>query len=155
MSNCLNCGKEVPQTEGKRARKYCDNKGACKQQYWVKTHPKEDKFKKIPIEQHDKMIIVVEDKDGKWVMDGKRVNFMWADKSKGEEINFSKQGVISISEEQRNSIPEYKEPKEENTNPDLLTQYEQELSTLGDGQFAKARKKWLQNKIKELTKTQQ
>jgi len=37
----------------------------------------------------------------------------------------------------------------------MVLKYETELSTLGDGQFAKARKKWLQNKIKELTKTQQ
>ncbi|MES2287446.1 MAG: hypothetical protein V4547_17260 [Bacteroidota bacterium] len=38
----------------------------------------------------------------------------------------------------------------ENQNQDLITKYETELSTLGDGQFAKARKKWLTNKIYEL-----
>lgn len=35
-------------------------------------------------------------------------------------------------------------------NSDLITKYETELSGLGDGQFAKARKKWLMAKISEL-----
>jgi len=35
-------------------------------------------------------------------------------------------------------------------NDEMISQYETELSNLGDGQFAKARKKWLTNKIKEL-----
>ena len=40
--NCLNCNKEVKQSEGKRERKYCDDN--CKQQYWVKNHKKEPKY---------------------------------------------------------------------------------------------------------------
>jgi len=39
-------------------------------------------------------------------------------------------------------------------NEELITKYETELKGLGDGQFAKARKKWLTNKIKELTHNQ-
>lgn len=31
--NCLNCNRELPQTEGKRERKFCDNKGKCKGEY--------------------------------------------------------------------------------------------------------------------------
>jgi len=46
---CLNCGKEVPQTPGKRPRLYCDNKGACKQKHWVKMHPKKSKKKTIEL----------------------------------------------------------------------------------------------------------
>ena len=40
--NCLNCGKEVKQIEGKRQRKYCDD--ACKQIHWKKTNKKEPKY---------------------------------------------------------------------------------------------------------------
>ena len=40
--NCLNCGKEVKQTEGKRQRKYCND--ACKQIHWKKTNKKEPKY---------------------------------------------------------------------------------------------------------------
>lgn len=50
MSKCLNCGKDVIQTDGKRERKYCDNKGACKQQYWLKQNPKKvDKAKTVEL----------------------------------------------------------------------------------------------------------
>ena len=42
MSNCLNCGKEVPQKEGKRQRKYCDD--SCKMAFHNKKKPKESKY---------------------------------------------------------------------------------------------------------------
>lgn len=35
MSTCLNCPKEITQTEGKRSRKFCSD--SCRQQYWVKS----------------------------------------------------------------------------------------------------------------------
>lgn len=51
MSKCLACGADLPpRTEGKRERKFCDNKNKCKQLYHSKNQ-KEKKFKTIPIEQ--------------------------------------------------------------------------------------------------------
>jgi endogenous inhibitor of DNA gyrase (YacG/DUF329 family) len=41
---CINCGKEVPQKEGRRQRKFCDNNGKCRVAYFHKTHPKEKKY---------------------------------------------------------------------------------------------------------------
>lgn len=37
--NCKNCGKEVPQTKGKRKREFCDNKGLCRTAFWKKQNP--------------------------------------------------------------------------------------------------------------------
>lgn len=55
MSKCLACGKELPpKTEGKRERKFCDNKNKCKQLYHSKNQ-KEKKFKTIPIEQWEEL----------------------------------------------------------------------------------------------------
>ena len=36
MSKCEHCGKPIKQTEGRRTRKFCDNKGKCRYQYWLK-----------------------------------------------------------------------------------------------------------------------
>jgi hypothetical protein len=36
--NCLNCGKEVKQTPGKRAKAYCDPN--CRQRHWLKNNKK-------------------------------------------------------------------------------------------------------------------
>lgn len=41
MNNCLNCGKEIVQTQGKRERKFCSPD--CKTRHWYKTHPKKKK----------------------------------------------------------------------------------------------------------------
>lgn len=41
---CLHCGTEVPQKEGRRQRKFCDNNGKCRVAYFHKTHPKEKKY---------------------------------------------------------------------------------------------------------------
>lgn len=47
---CLQCGEKIEQTEGRRERKFC--KGTdCAQKYWLKTHPKEKRFKRIPVNQ--------------------------------------------------------------------------------------------------------
>lgn len=72
-NNCLNCGKEVPQTEGKRERKYCDNNGACKSEYQrkhTKAEPKyvqyktfqalKDKFTEAEKEFESKLIGLIE-----------------------------------------------------------------------------------------------
>jgi len=36
MNKCLNCEKEIVSIEGRRAKKYCDNKGKCKGEYFRK-----------------------------------------------------------------------------------------------------------------------
>jgi len=36
MNKCLNCEKEIISIEGRRAKKYCDNKGKCKGEYFRK-----------------------------------------------------------------------------------------------------------------------
>lgn len=38
MANCLNCGKEVAQTPGRRPRQYCDDN--CRQKKWQADHKK-------------------------------------------------------------------------------------------------------------------
>ncbi len=47
MSNCLNCGAEVVQVEGRRERKFCDNNNKCKGEYNRKQNkaPKYVQFK--------------------------------------------------------------------------------------------------------------
>ena len=48
MSKCLQCGTEVKQTEGRRQRKFCDNKGKCRYQYWLEKN-KEGKRKTVQL----------------------------------------------------------------------------------------------------------
>lgn len=48
MTKCLNCGKEVLQTEGKRERKFCNKPANCRSNYWKKQNkdkPKKNTFK--------------------------------------------------------------------------------------------------------------
>ncbi len=45
MSNCLNCGKEITQTKGKRAKKTCSD--TCRQTYWQKKNKKGKKYVNI------------------------------------------------------------------------------------------------------------
>ena len=44
MTKCLNCEAEVKQTEGRRPRKFCDNKGKCRLAYWNKNQPKKGRY---------------------------------------------------------------------------------------------------------------
>lgn len=62
--NCLNCNKEVKQTEGKRQRKYCDD--ACKQIHWKKTNKKEPKYVQYKTfkELLDKFNSITEERNG-------------------------------------------------------------------------------------------
>lgn len=45
MSKCLNCGKELIHTEGRRPKKYCNS--SCKIAFWNKTHKGQPKYVKI------------------------------------------------------------------------------------------------------------
>lgn len=129
MSNCLECNKPLPpRTEGKRERKFCDNKGACKQKYWVKQNAKNPVTITIPL----------------------------GDLSEGEIYSWINGELIKIDKKLNtlNNIKTDSAETKETTSEiksELLSKYETELSELGDGQFAKARKKWLTTKIKELT----
>lgn len=61
MNNCLNCGKEIVQTQGKRERKFCSPD--CKTRHWYKTHPKKKskyaKFEKLlDINREDNYVMI-------------------------------------------------------------------------------------------------
>ena len=43
MGECLNCGKPIENVQGRRPKKYCDNKGKCKGEYFRK-QKKEPKY---------------------------------------------------------------------------------------------------------------
>src|SRR5574337_71101 len=45
--SCLNCGKDLIQTPGKRAKQFCD--GNCRTRYWQKEKSAQKKAAKIPI----------------------------------------------------------------------------------------------------------
>lgn len=53
MKNCLNCGKEVIQTPGKKEKKYCDAK--CKQQHWHKLKADKKDMVKISREEYNRL----------------------------------------------------------------------------------------------------
>lgn len=54
-TTCLQCNKPITQTQGRRERKFCPDSN-CGQLYWLSTHPKESRFKRIPIEEYEKLI---------------------------------------------------------------------------------------------------
>ena len=54
MSNCLNCGKELTQTPGKKEKKYCDAK--CKQQHWHKLKAEKKDMVKISREEYELLL---------------------------------------------------------------------------------------------------
>ena len=65
--NCLNCSKEVKQTEGKRQKLYCDNNGKCKNEYFRKN-------------REIRKVVLVEDENGLWkTSDGRKCNLIWQD----------------------------------------------------------------------------
>ena len=112
MSNCLNCNKEVPQVEGKRARKYCDNKGKCKYDYFYK-------------QKNKNKVVLIKDEDGQWATaDGTRVRL---EIEKVVEENNKPDNKKKI-EEERNGVDkaeqdkrEYPLTENEATNPDRET----------------------------------
>ncbi|HEY5391437.1 MAG TPA: hypothetical protein VIJ57_04940 [Hanamia sp.] len=54
MNKCLNCGKEVKQTPGKKERKYCDDK--CKQKHWQKMKAEKKGNVTISREEYEKLL---------------------------------------------------------------------------------------------------
>ena len=60
MKNCLNCGKELTQTPGKKEKKYCDAK--CKQQHWHKLKADKKDIVKLSREDYEALIARAEPK---------------------------------------------------------------------------------------------
>src|SRR5665213_4064201 len=54
MNECLNCGKEVRQTPGKRERKYCDD--VCKQKHWQKQKAEKNDTVKISRKEYEQLL---------------------------------------------------------------------------------------------------
>ena len=73
MSNCLNCGKELTQTPGKKEKKYCDAK--CKQQHWHKLKADKKDMVKISREEYDRLIKSVELTEVSLTKDGVGIGF--------------------------------------------------------------------------------
>ncbi len=152
------CGKELTHVQGRKKKKYCNQN--CNNRHWHSLHPSykpktkrvsledEKKFVQVPIEEYKMMMDKVKEavnatgnvfpskKDSdfaKNILDAtKPTNVVEPQKPMGSEITNT---VI-------NTTP--------NPNQSLISQYEKELSTLGEGSFARARKKWLNNKINQL-----
>lgn len=143
-THCANpkCDKPLVHIEGRRKKKYCGQ--VCNSSHWQATHyvpsDKKPKFKTIPIEQ--------------WNEIEKKLGQSDASTFPKEEvpkrvINIPKFKKI-IAETTTEKRKEVSDMMDNLQNEGKITQYETELSNLGEGKFAAARKKWLTNKIKEL-----
>jgi|ERR1039457_367140 predicted nucleic acid-binding Zn-ribbon protein len=62
-TTCLNCGKTLIHTEGRREKKYCGNN--CKQAYWQKKKPKDKKTKVLTMEQWEEIQKKLNEKTGR------------------------------------------------------------------------------------------
>lgn len=47
MGECLNCGSQIENTPGRRPKKFCDNKGRCRNAWHRKNKPKKEKKEKF------------------------------------------------------------------------------------------------------------
>lgn len=54
MNECLNCGLEVPQTPGKKQRKYCNDQ--CKQRHWHQKKQEGSGMVKISREEYELLL---------------------------------------------------------------------------------------------------
>lgn len=84
-TKCLNCDKDICQTDGKRERLYCSD--TCRAEYNQK---QKRKTIAVPIEHWQSNVIeFVKAQDGQWTLvDGTKGNFVWAkDKSMVEASN--------------------------------------------------------------------
>lgn len=77
--SCLNCGKPIKQTEGKKERLFCKDevgKTSCRTAYWKKN---------IAPEKEKKKVVFIQDDSGAWkTADGRVGRFIWADEEGGE-----------------------------------------------------------------------
>lgn len=129
------CGKELIHTQGRKKKKYCNSE--CRLLDWQANNPKPKKREpvfKVPLNK------LSEDKVYSW--------------KNGElkEIKYTPTTPASfdgakVDTKGKDEHGQWQEPKD---NSQLITQYEEELSKLGSGELAKMRRKWLENKIKEL-----
>lgn len=117
MKKCLNCGKEVIQTPGKKEKKYCDAK--CKQQHWHKLRAAKKDTVKISREEYELLL---------------KGNVKEITDFKIEEVSITKDGnaAIGISniKFKKPSKPIVKELNKEGSKPYKPKQQDQNLSYL-------------------------
>jgi len=128
MTKCLECGSEIKQTEGRRPRKFCDNKGKCKGAYWLKNKPKEPRYVlkstlDSVVAKYEGLLSVIPK--------GNRIDINHLiDAARGRDAS-------GINEDELNL-------------PSQIEKYEAEIRTLGESSLAKRRKLFLEGKIREL-----
>jgi len=146
MSNCKNCSKPIELKQGRRPREFCDNNQKCRNEWFRK-----NKKAKTDKSKCQNMVVFVEDENGLWIVGDRKGTFKWADSENTTEIKYLPATKESF-DGRNNALQNAARGRDINggNNDEMITIYEEELAGLGDGQFAKARKKWLTNKIKEL-----
>ncbi len=136
MAKCLNCGSDLVQMEGRRPKKFCDNKGKCRNKYWRDNKPKEKKyFRSDEVEKLKKKAEGLE-KELELERQNRLNPLINAARGRDENgvNNDEMKGEVSVS------IPEQ------------IAGFEAELVTLGKGGVADRRRYFLNKKIAELKK---
>jgi len=133
MTKCLECGSEIKQTEGRRPRKFCDNKGKCKGAYWIKNKPKEPRY--VLKSTLDSVVAKYE-------------SILLSIPSNAENPQEAKMGLhvmaLAMASMGNGDSKSKTSPQEE------IEKYESEIKTLGDSALGKRRKVFLEGKIREL-----
>lgn len=150
------CGKELNHIEGRKKKKYCNQN--CNTRHWQMLNPKyKPKSKRLALDDFDKLTELAKNTPlGKKIMEEiskKPLTFKVRDISpKGEvvrehEIQYSITDKKSFDGEKVDKITMDEVAQCENPNNTLITQYEEELKTLGSSPIANQRKKWLNKQI--------
>lgn len=160
MSNCLNCGAEIKQSDGTKPKKYCDDN--CKQKafqkkknqklkMWDDNFPESEQRKMIECLLTGLPVISINSLD-----DGIKVLDFGTPEYWEQYDKFASQNPSNTIPDTKTKKPTPSTPKEEITvetpkNDDKLKELQDELDSLPkDGQLAKQRRKFLEQKIKEL-----
>lgn len=122
---CLQCDAPIEQTEGRRERKFCKDTD-CAQKYWLATHPKEKRFKRIPIAEYEKLF------------DKKPLQ--------SKEVKLVNSNTLIYGA----TPPDNKDQNKEV--PDKVLEYENELKSIEGktSSIANQRRKWLNGQILKL-----
>lgn len=134
MTKCLECGSEIKQTEGRRPRKFCDNKGKCKGAYWLKNKPKEPRYVlkstlDSVVAKYEGLLSVIPK--------GNRVDINpLIDAARGRDASGINEDELNIPQKQQIASQ--------------IEKYEAEISILQNGPIANRIRKTLEGKIREL-----
>lgn len=135
---CLQCDAPIEQTKGRRERKFCVG-GKCASAYWLATHPKKTRFKRIPIEEYEELKKKVE------------INNLPENK---ERILKERSGATQAKANNPLTIDESIPSTTEQTIevPEKVAEYEKELRSIEGktSSIANQRRKWLNNQILKL-----